>query len=473
VVESQIVTTVSPTNDSKLRAGLQALLDVGERAARAVLSNRGLSILLLAVCGLLAVSPWLRPAMSRDLRGIHIPLTSAAGAPFFPPYAAEVPRPWLMTSVATPILAAVAIGIVLVLIRRRDQTAVAMGLMLAVSLPTAAAALWNHPGLMEFFESEVRQRAVLRDVFHLQSDELLAGSAPDRLATRGTLNTPAGHHHNTHPIVLPFRYMVYGPWVVVVAAIGLMVATSGTFIQRLTRTAAWAGVGVLLAVATTWPRWVAEYQFFRADAFENRQQLADAELALDGIAWAMPELEMSRRYQLARGRLVYRQDRQNPDAAFFVAHQKAVEGNYEEARAVLSPLVAAQDPSVAKRELLAEIMGHLAAAQVEVGDYTAAELQWAEASRVAPWMPGHWIAENTTALVANPGRADGFERDILPRLAQVGDRLVTSDVATVLGDAYFKTGDFAKARLMYDRSLDNFHLPKYANLKAQSGRLGM
>lgn len=448
------------------------MLDVGVHAARAVLSNRGLSILLLAVCGLLAVSPWLRPAMSRDLRGVHIPLTNVSGAPFFPPYAAEVPRPWLINSVATPILAVVAVGIVLVLVRR-DRSSLAMGLVLAVSLPAVAAGLWNHPGLLEFFESEVRQRAVLRDVFHLQSDELLAGSAPDRLATRGRLNTPAGHHHNTHALVLPFRYLVYGPWIVVVAAIGLLVATSGTFLQRLTRTAAWAGVGLLLAVAATWPRWVAEYQFFRADALEDQQQLADAELAMDGAIWAMPELEMSRRYQLARGRLAYRLHREDPAAAFFVAHQKAVEGNYEEARAVLMPLVGEQDRSVAKRELLAEIMGHLAAAQVEVGDFTAAELQWAEASRVAPWMPGHWIAENTTALVANPGRAEGFERDVLPRLAQVGDRLVTSDVATVLGDAYFKTGDFAKARVMYDRSLDNFHLPKYANLKAQSGRLGM
>lgn len=409
--------------------------------------------------------------MSRDLRGGHIPLANPAGVPFFPPYAAEVPRPWLLTSVATPIVVAVAVGIVLVLIRR-DRTALAMGLVLAVSLPAVAAGLWNHPGLMEFFESEVRQRAVLRDVFHLQSDELLAGSSPDRLATRGQLNTAAGHHHNTHPLVLPLRYMVYGPWVVVVAAIGLLVATAGTFIQRLTRTATWVGVGVLLAVAATWPRWVAEYQFFRADAFENRQQLAEAELALDGVVWAMPELALSRRYQLARGRLAYRQNREDSEAAFFVAHQKAIEGNYEEARAVLAPLVD-QDGSVAKRELLAEIIGHLAASQVAVGDYTAGELQWAEASRVAPWMPGHWIAQNTTALVANPSRAEGFERDVLPRLAQVGDRLVTSDVATVLGDAYFKTGDFAKARVMYDRSLDNFHLPKYANLKAQSGRLGM
>jgi thioredoxin-like negative regulator of GroEL len=171
--------------------------------------------------------------------------------------------------------------------------------------------------------------------------------------------------------------------------------------------------------------------------------------------------------------LAYRQDPSSPAARFFIAHQKAVEGQYEEAKAVLAPLVGDGEPSVAKREMLAEIIGHLAAGQVMVGDFTAAELQWAEASKLAPWMPGHWIAQNTTALVANPGRAEDFEREVMPRLAQVGDRLVTSDVATVLGDAYFNTGDFAKARLMYDRSLDNFHLPKYANLRAQAGRLGM
>jgi hypothetical protein len=466
-----VATTVQTLGD-RTKASLYGLLTIGARAVRGVLSNRGLAVLLLLACGLLAISPWLRPAMSRDFRGGHIPLANVAGQPFYPPYAADVPRPWLFTSVATPILLAAVVGIVLVLLRRH-QAPLALGLVLAVSVPAVAAALWNHPGLMEFFESEVRQRAVLREVFHQQSDELLAGSSPDRLVTRGNRNTAAGYHHDTHPIMLPFRYMLYGPWVVVVAGVGLLVVTSGSFAKRLTYTAGWAAVGLLLAVAATWPRWVAEYQFARADACESRQQLAEAELALDSVAWAMPELEGSRRYQITRGRLAYRQDRDDPAAAIFTAHQRAVEGQYEEARAVLAPLVGNDDQSIAQREMLAEVLGHLAAAQVMVGDFTAAELYWAEASRLAPWMPGHWIAQNTTALVANPSRAGAFEREVLPRLAQVGDRLVTSDVATVLGDAYFNTGDFAKARLMYDRSLDNFHLPKYANLRAQAGRLGM
>lgn len=470
--ESQTVAQNTPTTEIRTSKGLNGLGAMLLRAASAAMSNRGLAVLLLAACGLLATSPWLRPAMSRDLRGLHIPLANASGKPFFPPYSAEVPRPKLLASVATPVLIAVVVAIAMVL-ARRDRMAWAMGLVFAVSVPAVAAALWNHPGLIEYFESEVRQRAVLRDVFHQQSDELLAGSSPDRLATRGNRNTAAGYQHNIHPVALPLRYMVYGPWVVVIAGVGLLCAASGTLGRRLMYAGGWLGLGLLFAIAATWPRWVAEYQFHRAESLESQQRLAEAELALDSVVWAMPELEMSRRYQLARGRVNYRQEHESEHATFFIAHQKAVDGSYEEARAVLTPLVAQERSSVAAREMMGEIMGHLAAAQLMIGDYTAAERLWAEASSIAPWMPGHWIAQHTTALVANPSRASDFERDVMPRLVEVGDRLVASDVATVLGDAYFNTGDFAKARVMYDQSIDNFHLPKNANLQAQAGRLGM
>jgi Flp pilus assembly protein TadD len=55
----------------------------------------------------------------------------------------------------------------------------------------------------------------------------------------------------------------------------------------------------------------------------------------------------------------------------------------------------------------------------------------------------------------------------------VGDCFVGSDFASALGDAYFETGDFDRARVMYTKAMDLFHLPKYVNLHAQEGRLGM
>ncbi|MCO6047521.1 hypothetical protein NG895_26760 [Aeoliella sp. ICT_H6.2] len=448
--------------------GLDALVRIGST----VLSNRGLAVMALLACAALCLGPWLRPAISRDFRGFHIPWSYLGGRPFFPPYAAVAPRPWLMNSVAVPVLLAIVAAILLV-VMRRDRIAMALGLVLAVSIPAVSAALWNHPGLIEFFESEVRQRAVLREVFHHQSEELLTGGVPDRLATGGSHNTAAGHHSTVHPVFLPFRYSMYGPWMVAVACTGVLLASSGSLRHRLTYAGGWVAVGLLLAVAATWPRWVAEYHFMQAAAHEDAQQLAEAEQSLDRVKWAMPSLEFSRRYRLALGRVHYRQGIDDFYTAFFVAHQQALTGDYAEARNMLSPTINQDESSHASRELLAEILGHMAAEQVALGDFTAADHLWGEATLLAPWMPGHWIAQSTTALAANPLRAEELEQALMPRLVQVGDRIVNSDIASMIGDAYFNTGDFAKARSMYDRSIANFHLPKNANLKAQEGRLGM
>jgi hypothetical protein len=62
---------------------------------------------------------------------------------------------------------------------------------------------------------------------------------------------------------------------------------------------------------------------------------------------------------------------------------------------------------------------------------------------------------------------------MLGQLCEVGDCFVGSDFASALGDAYFETGDFDRARVMYTKAMDLFHLPKYVNLHAQEGRLGM
>jgi tetratricopeptide (TPR) repeat protein len=55
----------------------------------------------------------------------------------------------------------------------------------------------------------------------------------------------------------------------------------------------------------------------------------------------------------------------------------------------------------------------------------------------------------------------------------VGDCFVSSDVASALGDAYFAIGEFDRARDMYSEAKRLFDLPKYVNLHAQEGRLGM
>jgi hypothetical protein len=51
--------------------------------------------------------------------------------------------------------------------------------------------------------------------------------------------------------------------------------------------------------------------------------------------------------------------------------------------------------------------------------------------------------------------------------------MVNSDFSSLIADAYFVTGDMERAREFYSRAMDTFDLPKYVNLHAQKGMLGM
>src|SRR4051812_38096412 len=153
------------------------------RVAAVGLSNRGLGLGFLLVATILIIGPWLRSSVSRDFRGVHIPWNDATGK-FIPEYVVEAPRAWRLDSIAVPMLAIVAVGVVVVLLKPKWNCHV-FGLLLAVSIPALAVTLWNHPGLFEFFESEIRGRSMLRTVFRHMDDDMMSVRAPDRLQAFG------------------------------------------------------------------------------------------------------------------------------------------------------------------------------------------------------------------------------------------------------------------------------------------------
>jgi tetratricopeptide (TPR) repeat protein len=453
-----------------LKACWNAFATAFSWVAATLLSNRALSVMLLAAMTILIIGPWLRSSVSRDFRGVHIPWNNG-GAPFLAENVAEAPRQWRWDSIAAPLLAVVAIGIPVILIRPR-WTSHVFGLMAALSIPALAVALWNHPSLFEFFESEIRGRQMLRTVFRSQNIDMMTVRAPDRLQAFGGQVGKIDLLEPTHPMLAPFKYWMYGPWLVTAALAAVIATRRGPWSRRLAYAGAWTGAGVLLAAAATWPRWVAEYHWAKADALEARNRYAEAEAELTQAVEAMPDLGSLRRYHLAKGRLDYRQHRPGEYYAFFIAYQYLQIGDLERARAELEPYVHISG-TIAQRDMLGEIVGHIAAGFAASGKEGAAEVAWREASNIAPWKPAYWVAEAVTVLGASPERAKEIEDRVFGRLCNVGDCFVGSDVASALGDAYFETGQFDRARDMYARAMQLFHLPKYVNLHAQEGRLGM
>jgi tetratricopeptide (TPR) repeat protein len=441
------------------------------RVAGAALSNRGLTVVVLLASLVLVTGPWLRSSVSRDFRGIHIPWNNTADAPFLPENVAQAPRAWRWDSIATPMIAIVAVGVVIALVRPR-WTSHVFGLLLAVSIPALAVSLWNHPGLFEFFESEIRGRSMLRTVFREASDDMMTARAPDRLQAFGGQVGKADLLEPRHAMLLPLQYWMYGPWLVALALIATIATRKDSWSRRVVYAGSWAGAGVLLAAAATWPRLLAEYHWAQSDAHEARNQFAEAQCSLEAAHASMPELGRLERYWMAKGRLDFRQRRSGEYCAFFIAKQYLDIRDLDRARAELEPYAYAQG-APAQRDLLAEIIGHIAANFAHNGRDGAAEVAWREAVSIAPWKPAYWVAEAVTILGSAPSRAREVEDRLLDKLCNVGDCFVGSDLASALGDAYFETGDFERARDMYGKAMDLFHLPKYVNLHAQEGRLGM
>jgi tetratricopeptide (TPR) repeat protein len=444
------------------------------QAASALVSKRGLTLWLLAACAVLAVGPWLRPPISRDFRGMHIPWGELASPTFLPELASQTPRPWRWNSIALPILAIIAVGAVATVAQPR-WTANIFGLLLAVSMPALAVALWNYPTLIESFDGEMRDRALLRAVFRQHSEHMLAAGTPDRLAVLGDKASREDFFAmREHALVAPFRYLTYGMWLVSAALFGTIVSTHGGWPRRLGHALAWSAVGVVLACAATWPRWLAERHFAKAESLEFANRFAEARQSLERAKAAVPSLAATSRYWLTRGRLSFRQKAAEDEfQAFFLAHQAAISGDFDRARAVMERYVEGNKGTSVQRDLLAGIIARRATEYAADAKYSGAELCWSEAAEMAPWKPAYRIAHSAARLSAVPRRAAETEQDMLPRLSDLGDRMVSSDFHSLLGDAYFVSGDFARARQMYDRAIALFHLPKYANVAAQEGRLGM
>ncbi len=457
-----------------LRKVFDAVIWAISSVAAGLVSNRGLAVLALAGSVLLITGPWLRPPLSRDFRGLHIPIGELTSVSFVPELTVAAPRPLRWDSIAMPLLAVVGVGVVLVLIRPR-WTGRVFGLLLALSIPALAISLWNYPALIESFESDMRDRALLRSVFRQHSEHMLSAGTPNRLATLGNKSTRKDLlTERAHPLLLPLDYTVYGGWLIGFALVATIASERGTWRRRLAYAGAWGAAGILLAMAATWPRLMSEYHVARAETFENADRFDEAEDALAAAGQVMPSMENTWRYWLAKGRLSFRQRQlEKKFATFYLAHQAVLDGDLTRARALAEPEIRAGHASAVQCDLFAAICGQTAAEYVSYAKYSAAESCWDEAMVVAPWKLAYPLAHAAAQAAAAPHRARSIAEEARPLLAHLGDRMVVSDFHSLMADAHFVAGDFDQARRMYDLAMKAFHLPKYINVPAQEGRLGM
>jgi hypothetical protein len=195
--------------------------------------------------------------------------------------------------------------------------------------------------------------------------------------------------------------------------------------------------------------------------------------SLEAAVTALPSFQDTRRYWIAAGRIAYRLGHDNHHATYFRAHQLMHHGRYDDSKSVLQTL--ADEPGISRvvGDLMAEILSRKAVDAVCDNNPSGAEVVWKETFSYASWRDVNWIGTGFAMAMASPHPADRIDRMMLPRVDQIGDRLVRSDIISLVGDTYFRDGQFDRARDMYQRSMKVFSLPKYVNVHAQEGLLGM
>jgi hypothetical protein len=436
-----------------------------------LLSPLGMSLGALVLAGLLAWGPWLRPPLSRDFRGTQIPWGFSVGSSVDPFDGREIPRERPATGVGAVLLVAVCAGLATLLVWP-GATVWVFGGLLVLSTAACSACLFNHPSLIEFLDAETVQRHELRILFRSHHEDLLTGNSPDRttdLKDRTTWEEPIGLRAEV--LGTAWRYQMFGPWIVVLAGAALLASIQGSWRRRLAIAALWTLASLGCALLVCHRRGLMEYHLARASALEMKDDHLAAGQELEAAAAIVPSLRHTRRYWLAAGRLGYRLEQEGPAVTYFQAHQLLLDDELDAALGVLKPLADSRARVVA--DLLGEILGRKALWAIVHDQPSAAKKLWNEALEHAPWRYVNWIGMGTAMAMASPHQAQRIEAMLLPKIDQIGDRLVRSDVAAMVGDAYFRDGQFARARQMYELSMSIFSLPKFANTHAQEGMLGM
>jgi hypothetical protein len=433
-----------------------------------VFSYRGLCLCFLALMAWLTLSGWLRPPLSNDISAFRLPLL--ANRPYDPTPAAQLygPRAFVALSPGVVVLALLVVGAV-VAVRRPERFNVAAGLLLCGLLGCVAAVLVNHPELVSLLDDQLGQRKQLVAVLagttepplRITDDPRVEDSA-DPLYERDTLLRGAVYLH-THRFLL-----------LMLPALACLLATRGTLGRRVGHLAGWSLAGVAFALMVTFPRLSAEWRWGLASRVEWRGDLEAAERHADAALVRFPEFARLERTWVLRGRIDYRRGRTTPAASYFHAYQWAQNKEWLRAIAEVEDLAKLGEPAPLVNRWLANMKSQLAIGDFHGDRFQAAEDGWQAACEVDATPSFRPLLVAT--LRARSQRHDpGASADLVdPFVAQLrGDRLMRAALLAMVGDSFFKAGQFAEARARYEKSIAAYNLPKHVNFRAQRGLQGM
>ena len=256
----------------------------------------------------------------------------------------------------------------------------------------------------------------------------------------------------------------------------VLLETRGRWERRLGHLGLWTMAGLLLSGVVCARRLRAEYHWNQAEELERVGDLDGARHAL-GVAKAIfPEFERLQRTWTLAGKLDFRQQRPTRYATFFRVGQLACHQDRTLAIGVLSELTGDREEITlepAVRNLAAQIFSDTARKYLADASIVSARDAFVRACRLAPYRMDCVFGYGVVLAQNERWNPELVETQFKSLIARVGDRSLKADLLERLGNAFFEAGRLVEARKYYQDSIDVFCQPKFVNIPAQEGMLGM
>ncbi len=429
-------------------------------------SARGLGLAFLALSALLALAAWVRPPLSRDIPGYRISLG------LFPSDHAAIEEslagraPLVLDSPGLLLWLACAVGCTVVLLWPNRLHLVA-GAVVALSLAGSAAVALNHPILIERLELELEQRARLVRLLDRVEESTISAPPNRRIKAE-----PALEEERTG-LFRGFLYLQYGPWLVVLSGLAVILSGRGRLRYRCGLLLAWLMIGVVLGAALTSRRLLAEWHWYQAAAAERQGDLGAARASLARAVAHCPDLNELGRTWLLIGKLDHRDGRSSPQAEYWRALQLARNRDPVAAMAAIEHHWRSTGSDRAVGRLAGRILAVAGVEHFQRKRFVAARDAWHAALEYCPEQLDCRCYLGLVTARLDRQRPERVEAELAPVLDRLADRALRADLLAILGDAHFEAGRMNEARRRYTESLKAFNLPKVINYRALAGLVGM
>lgn len=427
---------------------------------------RVLVILTLLVVIAASIQPWIRPPISKDIRGIDISLIPTNHEPELllnSSSGMHLPSP---ISIGGLLIIVAVTGVGWILLRPQHLELFA-GILLCVAVAGMSATVLNHPQLIDLLQQESAQRQQIASFADSADLELLVSPANSRESQRTLLT---GQYKNT---LGGLAFLATGPALVGYCLLLLLASVRGPLRQRFQRLIIWFTLSMSVAALFSSQRILAELYWHKASTAEQFGAVALSRSTLETSIDIFPQFDRLARTWALEGKLDYLDGFETPRARYYLASLQSDIGDLDTAISLLSNIESTRSgPDTLVRHQLAHYLVQSGIRHFYRENWATADIALREARSVDP--------ENCSALFAtwvvqdrlqnsNPQEVEELFK---PCLARIGDRVLRADLLAILGDVHFMAGNFTQAREKYLVSLKAFHLPKRINYRAQRGLTG-